>query len=144
MLIALTLIPGLALIAVGLGISIDKGFATDFILTGGYQLHFWGSSLMGIAYLLLIFYWCQGGGWPWLQRILAAVGRMALSVYIMQSLICTWLFYGFGLGWYGQLSLAQLMLVVFSLWIFLCAFACGWLRLYRLGPLEWLWRSLVY
>lgn len=143
-LIALTLVPGLMLIALELGISIHNDFAANFIYTSGYQLHYWGSSLMGIAYLALIMYWCRTGGWQLLQRILAAVGRMALSIYIMQSLICTWLFYGYGLGWYGQLSLSQLMLVVLGIWLFQGVFACWWLLRYNYGPLEWLWRSLAY
>lgn len=143
-LIALTLIPGLILIAAGLWISIEKNFAADFIFVAGYQLHFLGSSLVGVAYLALVMYWCRSASWQWLQRILAAVGRMALSIYIMQSLICTWLFYGFGLGLYGQLSLTQLLLVALSIWLFQCLFACWWLRHYQFGPLEWLWRRLVY
>ncbi len=143
-LIALTLVPGLMLIALSLVMSIHNGFAADFIYTSGYQLHYWGSSLMGIAYLMLIMYWCRMGGWQFLQQILAAVGRMALSIYIMQSLICTWLFYGHGLGWYGQLSMSQLMLIVLCIWLFQCVFAGWWLHRYHYGPLEWLWRSLVY
>lgn len=143
-LIALTLVPGLMLIALSLVVSIHNGFAADFIYTSGYQLHYWGSSLMGIAYLMLIMYWCRMGGWQFLQQILAAVGRMALSIYIMQSLICTWLFYGHGLGWYGQLSMSQLMLIVLCIWLFQCVFAGWWLHRYHYGPLEWLWRSLVY
>ena len=143
-LIALTLLPGLGLIALELCISIHNGFTAGFIYTGGYQLHYWGSSLVGVAYILSIMYWCRTTGWQFLQRVLAAVGRMALSIYIMQSLICTWLFYGYGFGWYGQLSLSQLMLIVLCIWLFQCAFACWWLLRYNYGPLEWLWRSLVY
>lgn len=143
-LIALTLVPGLMLIALSLGMSIHNRFAADFIYTTGYQLHYWGSSLMGIAYLMLIMYWCRMGGWQFLQQILADVGRMALSIYIMQSLICTWLFYGYGLGWYGQMSMSQLILIVLCIWLLQCVFAHGWLLRYHYGPLEWLWRGLVY
>lgn len=143
-LIGVTLVPGLMLIALGLGVSLRNGFSADFIYAGGYQLHYWGSTLMGIAYILLIMCWCRAGLCFFLQRVLAAVGRMALSIYIMQSLICTWLFYGYGFGWYGQLPLSQLMLIVVCIWLFQCVFACWWLLRYNYGPLEWLWRSLVY
>jgi len=143
-LITFTLLPGLLLVAVGLGKSIQHDFAADYVYTFGYELHFWGSTLMGIAYLLLVMKWCRADGGLFLRRILAAVGRMALSIYIMQSLICTWLFYGYGLGWFGQFSLAQLMLVIGCIWIAQCIFACWWLGRFNYGPLEWLWRYLVY
>lgn len=143
-LIALTLVPGLALVALGLGKSIEHDFAADYIYTYGYELHFWGSTLMGIAYLLLVMQWCRAGSGLFVKRILAAVGRMALTIYIMQSLISTWLFYGYGLGWFGQLSLTHIMVVVGCIWLFQCIFACWWMNRFHYGPLEWLWRSLVY
>ena len=143
-LIAITLVPGLALIVLGLGGSIQRNFAADYIYTYGYELHFFGSMLVGFAYLLLVMQWCRAGSGLFLRRILAAVGRMALSIYIMQSLICTWLFYGYGLGWFGQLALTQILLVVGCIWVFQCMFACWWLRRFHYGPLEWVWRNLVY
>ncbi|MEN0036092.1 MAG: DUF418 domain-containing protein [Cellvibrio sp.] len=143
-LIAITLVPGLLLVKLGLGKSIEHDFAAAYIYTYGYELHFWGSTLMGIAYVLLVMQWSHAGSGLFLRRILAAVGRMALSIYIMQSIICTWLFYGYGLGWFGQLPLTQLLLVIGAIWLFQCMFACWWLNRFHYGPLEWLWRSLVY
>lgn len=143
-LIAVTLVPGLLLIAIGLGQSSQYAFAANYVYTYGYELHFWGSSLVGVAYLLMVMQWCRSGGGLFLRRVFAAVGRMALSIYIMQSLICTTLFYGYGCGWYGQLSLSEVMLVAVCIWLFQCVFACWWLMRFQYGPLEWLWRGLVY
>ncbi len=81
-----------------------------------------------------------------LQRGLAAVGTMALSNYLMQTIICTWLFYGFGpgLGLYGQLERHELYYVVGAIWVAELAWSVIWLRYFRFGPFEWLWRSLTY
>lgn len=143
-LIAVTLVPGLLLIALSLGQNIQRDFAADYNYTYGYQLHFWGSTLVGFAYLLIVVQWFGTGSGLLMRRVLAAVGRMALSIYIMQSLICTGLFYGYGLGLFGQLSLPQIMLVVACIWILQCMFAYWWLNRFYFGPLEWIWRSLVY
>ena len=71
---------------------------------------------------------------------IAATGRMAFSNYLGTSLICTTLFYGYGLGWYGQLDRMQLYLVVFAVWAAMLLWSKPWLARFRYGPLEWLWR----
>lgn len=72
----------------------------------------------------------------------AAAGRMAFSNYLGTSLICTTLFYGYGLGWYGRFSRAELYLVVFAGWALMLAWSRLWLALFNYGPAEWVWRSL--
>lgn len=81
---------------------------------------------------------------PWLMRALANVGQMAFSNYLMQSIICTLFFYGYGLGYYNHLKYHQLYYVVVSVWVFQLIFSSIWLRYYRFGPFEWVWRSLTY
>jgi uncharacterized protein len=81
---------------------------------------------------------------PWLMRGLANVGQMAFTNYLMQSIICTLFFYGYGLGYYNHLKFHQLYFVVGAVWIFQLIFSSIWLRHYRFGPFEWLWRSLTY
>jgi uncharacterized protein len=77
-------------------------------------------------------------------RVLAAVGKMALTNYLGQSLICLFLFTGAGLGWYGQLQRHELYYVVAAIWIVQLVFSVLWLRYFQFGPLEWLWRTLTY
>lgn len=94
-----------------------------------------------IAGLILLF---QSG---FLQRLLdrlAAVGRTAFSNYLLQSLICTTLFYGYGLGWFAHWSRSQLVLVVLAVWAVQLLISPLWLRRFRFGPAEWIWRSLTY
>ena len=69
---------------------------------------------------------------------------MALTNYVMHSVICAFIFYGFGFAMFGQLVRYELYYVVLGIWIFQLVVSPIWLRYYRFGPLEWLWRSLTY
>jgi uncharacterized protein len=75
---------------------------------------------------------------------LAAVGQMALTNYVVQSLVCTWFFFGYGLNYFDELQYYQLSLVVLVIWFFQLWFSPLWLKYFLFGPLEWLWRSLTY
>ena len=79
-----------------------------------------------------------------LQRALAATGQMALSNYLAQTIICTALFFGFGFGLFGMLERHQLYYVVAAIWAVQLIWSPLWLRYFRFGPFEWLWRSLTY
>jgi len=81
---------------------------------------------------------------PLLMKALANVGQMAFTNYLLQSIICTLFFYGYGLGYYNGLKFHQLYYVVGAVWIFQLIFSSIWLHYYRFGPFEWLWRSLTY
>ena len=96
-------------------------------------------SYVGIVVLLL-----QRPAWRRILRVLAPAGRMPLTTYFSQSVVCTFVFYGWGLGWAGSVGTAGctgLALAIFSVQIAICHV---WLRWFRFGPLEWLWRSAVY
>jgi len=82
----------------------------------------------------------------WLARLapLASVGRTALSNYLLQSSVCTLVFYDYGLGLYGALGPAVLLLLSLFLFRLQVAASRWWLERYRFGPAEWLWRSLAY
>ncbi|UWX03681.1 DUF418 domain-containing protein [Pseudoxanthomonas sp. NC8] len=75
---------------------------------------------------------------------LAPAGRMALTNYLLQSIICTLLFYGYGLGYFEQLP--RSWQIPFALGLFALQVLCSrwWLQRFRFGPAEWLWRSLTY
>lgn len=94
-----------------------------------------------IGYAALIY-----GYWPQLARFkvvaaVACVGRMALSNYLLQTLICTTLFYRFGL--FMKFDRLQLLAFVVPVWTVNLVFSVIWLRFFRQGPLEWLWRQLT-
>ena len=79
-----------------------------------------------------------------LKARLAAVGRMALTNYLLQSLICALIFTGAGFAMVGELERFELYPMVIAIWIFQLWISPLWLRYYRFGPAEWLWRALTY
>ena len=132
---------GVMLISLGLW----RSFATsweplDFALVG-QQLHYWGNFLVALGWIALVMLLCQRG---WQLRPVAAVGRMALSNYLLQTLICTTIFYGHGLGLFGQVDRAGQFLIVLAVWTFQLLASSIWLRYFALGPVEWALRWVIY
>ena len=99
-------------------------------------------SAIGWASLVLLMYRLDVGMWLW--KGLQAVGQMVFTNYLMQSIICTFLFYGYGMGYFGSLTFYQLYFIVAEIWLIQTVFSVVWLHYFRFGPLEWLWRSLTY
>ena len=75
---------------------------------------------------------------------IGAVGRMALTNYLMHSIVFTTLANGYGVGLYGRISLSVGLLLTFATFVVQIVLSNAWLRAFRFGPLEWLWRSLTY
>jgi uncharacterized protein len=72
------------------------------------------------------------------------LGRMAFTNYLIQSIILSWIFYGFGLALFGRLSVPQSLAVALVIYAAQAATSAWWLSHFRFGPVEWLWRSLMY
>lgn len=166
------LIMGMGLAKAGVfDASRSKGFYGKLIAAGlliGVPLNYWAASqwaasgyripeyfayigttadpgrwLVAAAYVGMIMIACQLK-WQWLTQPLASVGRMALSNYLLTSILLTLFFNGYGLGMFAKLQRAELLLVVLAMWILNIVFSTLWLRHYRYGPAEWAWRSLTY
>jgi uncharacterized protein len=98
---------------------------------------------LGILGLLLLLY--KSDVISWFFKLMAPVGRMAFTNYLMQSAICAFIFLEYGLGMYGQLERYQTYLyIVMPIWTFQIIFSNLWLHFFKAGPFEWLWRSLTY
>ena len=110
----------------------------------GMLYNYWGSLPIAFAWIGLIMLSCKAGLALGLQRRLAAVGQMALSNYLLQTVICTTLFYGHGFGLYGKLERTEQGMVALAVWIFLLVGSPLWLRWFQFGPVEWLWRAVTY
>jgi uncharacterized protein len=82
----------------------------------------------------------------WRRRLapLAAVGRMALSNYLLQSLVCTTIFYSYGLALFDKVGPALGLLLTVAIFLVQVPLSVWWLRRFQFGPVEWLWRSLTY
>jgi uncharacterized protein len=129
---------GLALLSGNLADNESLGFMLELLSL------FIGYPTLSMAYASgLVLLWQQP---VWKKRLqpLANVGRMALSNYLMQTLIVTTLVYGYGFGLYAKLGIATglgLTIIIYLLQIF---FSNWWMKRFKFGPAEWLWRSLTY
>lgn len=110
----------------------------------GSQFNYWGSLAVSLGWVGLIMLLCKHGVGRPVTRLLAATGQMAFTNYILQTIICTTIFYGHGFGLFGKVERTGQIGTVFAVWIFLLIVSPLWLRHLRFGPLEWLWRSLTY
>ena len=100
--------------------------------------------LVAAGHLGLLLAWSRSDRFYWLQQRVMAVGRMALSNYLGQSILGALVFYTIGFGLFGQYTGWQLYMYVFAVWALQISFSHWWLGRYRFGPAEWLWRSLTY
>ena len=142
----------LALAGYGIGIPVNA-FTAWMIVRSHFDVTtriLWGSTYdvgrlsIAAGHLAVLMLLWRTGAARWLMARLAAVGQMAFSNYIMQSVICSTIFTGFGFGLYGRLERYQMYYVVLAVWILQLAVSPIWLAHYRMGPLEWCWRSLTY
>ncbi len=144
---------GLLLLGYGIGLPlvaydayqlIRTDFSYRYELHGGMFLNFFGSVLVALGHVGALMLIYKAGLLTWLTDRLAAVGRMALSNYLTHSIVCTTLFYGYGLGYFGQVNRTGLAGIVLVIWIAQLLISPIWLARFRFGPAEWLWRSLTY
>jgi uncharacterized protein len=112
----------------------------DFVLIS-QQLQYWGNLLVALGWTALVMLLVQLG---WRLQILATVGRMALTNYLLQSVICTMVFYGHGFGLFGRIDRAAQLAFVIAVWVFQWLASAVWLRYFAVGPVEWLVRLLVF
>jgi uncharacterized protein len=108
------------------------------------QFNYWGSIPLAGAYLGLVMLYAKWRPAGVVTRWLAAVGRTAFSNYIFQTVVATSIFYGHGLGLFGRVSRVEALGVVVAIWAVQVPLSVLWLRYFRYGPLEWLWRALTY
>jgi uncharacterized protein len=101
-----------------------------------------GRLTMTIGHLGALLLFVRSGALGWLRRAFAAVGQMAVTNYLTHSVVCGIFF--IGLGFYGELQRYQLYYVVLVIWVAQLIVSPLWLRHFRFGPVEWLWRSLTY
>ncbi len=138
-------IVGLSLVWVGMQENLANDF--DFVhhLMLSSQLNAVGSVFMAIGHVsLLILIYKMGWLTGFLKR-LQAVGRMAFSNYIFHTLVFTTIFYaGLGFGLFMEFNRSTLIFFVIAMWIVQLIVSPIWLKHFRYGPLEWLWRSLTY
>jgi uncharacterized protein len=124
-----------------LAVKMDRSRFAERLIVNVYQER---RLLIALGHLGLIMLLYKNGILSILWRWLSRVGQMAFTNYLMQSLIGITIFYGFGFAFFGTLERYQWYIVVGCIWTFQIIFSNLWLKYFRFGPFEWLWRSLTY
>ena len=129
-------------------LGVQQQFAHDWDYRYGFflgsQYNYWASLPVSLGWVGLVLWICTTGALPALRRGLAAVGQMALTNYLMQTIIATTIFYGHGLGLFGRVERVGQLAIVLVIFVAQVFFSLAWLQHFRFGPFEWLWRSLTY
>lgn len=103
-----------------------------------------GAMLMCLGYVAWIMRGLQSSALAPRLALMAPAGRMALSNYLSQSIVCTLIFYGYGLGYFEQLPRAWQLPFAFALWGAQLVFSRWWFTRFAIGPAEYLWRWATY
>ncbi|HEV8590527.1 MAG TPA: DUF418 domain-containing protein [Pyrinomonadaceae bacterium] len=103
-----------------------------------------GVPALALAIVALVATLWQKPVWSKLLSVLAPVGRMALTNYLMQTVICVIIFYGYGFGLFGRFGAFYSTLIALAIFVFQIALSSLWLKYFRYGPMEWIWRQLTY
>ena len=135
---------GLPVVAAGVIFNTRHDFAFEFSMFQGQMINYVGSIGVFLGYVALVMLAVRSGWLPALQHRLQAAGRMAFTNYISQSVICTLIFYGHGLGLFERVDRLGQFAIVVAIWVLQLIWSPWWLARFRFGPLEWLWRSLTY
>jgi uncharacterized protein len=103
-----------------------------------------GAPALALFYMATLTLLAERAVWRARLAPLANTGRMALSNYLLQSLVCTLLFYGYGFALYGRIGTAGGIVLTAAIFALQVVFSTWWLGRFRFGPMEWLWRTLTY
>lgn len=135
---------GLPLCAWGASAALRPGVEWEQQMFLTLLFNYIGSVGVFLGYLALVMLMVKSGRLAWLQRRLGAAGRMALTNYITQSILCSLVFYGHGLGLFERVSAPGQIGIVVAVWALQLAWSPWWLARFRYGPLEWIWRLATY
>jgi uncharacterized protein len=135
---------GFPIVLLAMGLHLWYNFDPVYLFSAGLELNQLGSSFVAVGHACALLWAAGSDRMTWLLKRLAWVGRMALSNYLLQSLIATTLFYGYGLGQFGRWDRQHLTLMVLAIWSFQLGLSALWFRHFQFGPVEWMWRSATY
>jgi uncharacterized protein len=136
-------VAGVAIVVAGVAYIEANDWSADAALYWR-QFNYWGSLLVAGGYLGLVMLYARRRPDGLVTRTFAAVGRTAFTNYLLQTVIATSVFYGHGLGLFGSVTRVEQYAVVLAIWVFQVTLSVAWLKRYRFGPVEWLWRTLTY
>lgn len=135
---------GLPIIIWGVIKHFEAAWAIEYSMFIGSQFNYIGSLGVSLAYICAIMLFVNSSGFEGIKERFAAIGQMALTNYIGQSIIGVFIFYGVGFGLFTQFERTEQIIIVFGIWLLQFGWSKPWLDSYKFGPLEWMWRSLTY
>ena len=147
------LVAAVAGFALGLPLKALEAFRDWHLMIGiaspDFGMFWWPAATLQLARLLVTLGWAGLFLWCWttfrLRLVpLQALGKMAFTGYLLQSVLAAIAFSGFGLGLWGTLSFAGLWLTAAVIWMIEIGIAMAWLSYFAMGPFEWIWRTLTY
>ena len=145
--LAMTLIGaciGIPVILYGVQRNFAEDWRGEYSFFVGSQYNYWASLLVSLAWVGAVMLMCRAAFWRSVLTPIGAVGRMALTNYLMQTILCTLIFNGHGLGLFGRVERTGQVAIVLGVWAVQLIVSPLWLRRFQFGPFEWLWRSLTY
>jgi uncharacterized protein len=142
-----------ALIGLGVGLGLS-GYSAVYWIERGFDLremwasdglNYVGSLFAAMGYAAVFMLLAKSGAIKAVINVFAATGRMALTNYLSQTLIMTFIFVGFpGLGFFGEVERTGQAALVLGVWALQLTWSPLWLARFQFGPMEWVWRSLTY
>jgi uncharacterized protein len=136
---------GLAMVLVSYWLEPTTSFdRLDVRASTAQVLQMLGGAVMALSYLAWLVHGMQAPATARLLGLLGPAGRMALTNYLLQSIVATWIFFGYGLGYFEQLPRAWQPVYVFVFFALQVAVSHWWMARFRFGPAEWAWRAATY
>jgi uncharacterized protein len=111
---------------------------------GTVYIEYPGRIFVTVGYASALLLLCKVNWLKGLLSLFANVGRMALTNYIMQTVLSSFYFFGFGLGHYGEYDAKGLLLFVCTIWLIQITYCWIYFKFFQMGPIEWLWKRLTY
>jgi uncharacterized protein len=138
------LVTGFALSGLGMVLNFRNGWTMEYSMFRGNQFNYIGSLGVALGYIGLLMRWARTDLFQGVKAHFASVGRMAFTNYMLMTLIAVLVFNGGGLALYGKVERNMQVVWVLGIWVLLLLLSHLWLKRYRFGPLEAIWRSLTY
>ncbi len=135
---------GFALVTMGYLNNEAANWAFPYSMFAGSQWNYWGSLFVAMGYMASIAVLLTATRFRFGFTALTNVGKAALSNYLFQTVMCTGIFYGHGLGLFGQLERWQTAFVVLAVWATQIILSTLWFKRFKQGPMESLWHRFTY
>jgi len=142
--VALGIVVGLPLVHYGVVVSDANEWAYLATFFGAAQYNYWGSVFVACGWIGVVMLVCKSTLGLAEMSAVASVGRMAFTNYLMQTVIATTFFYGHGFGQFGRLERIEQLFFVLTVWALQLIWSPWWLKRFRYGPAEWIWRWATY